>query len=487
MAQRQLITAETVRQAHAMGLAQIGVQPGAIVTWQARDDAARLGIVLAPGAASGEASGATAPAAASPRQGVARFGGSIPVWASVPLTTLPPAHRPGLANAPAAPAVDPFKAAGVMMAAPVPPATMPAAVASGSPVLAAPAAAGQPFVQAPMPAAFVPGPSIPAASAAAGQPVIQASMPAPVAASQPEFAVSAASQPARPAMSASNPMLALASALVAGLGAEQLRQLGQAFLTLAEQAQNLGKAACAPEQSSQQQVPGMQENQPLVQASSFGLPFVIQPAVPAGAPSHQAAPAQQPAGCSAKSTIDLNTDDIFSAVREQVLARVPAGTDPAVIDGMIRKALTEQGPGCGGSCVRCIKAASQATAQAAGVAPQAGAAWLQKTASAARVNSRALPLSPSNTGVGMMEVIAPEGASDMPAVGYVEWERGAFPWTFARSEALVVLEGELTVRVDGQAMTAGPGDVLAFDKGAQVTFEAQGRVRYAAVAPAVRG
>ena len=146
----------------------------------------------------------------------------------------------------------------------------------------------------------------------------------------------------------------------------------------------------------------MQEKQPLVQASSFGLPFVIEPAVPAGAPSYQAAPAQQATGCSAKSTIDLNTDDIFSAVREQVLARVPAGTDPAIIDGMIRKALTEQGPGCGGSCVRCIKAASQAAAQVAGVPPQAGSAWLQKTASAARVDSRALPLAQSNTGVGMM-------------------------------------------------------------------------------------
>ncbi|HIU17984.1 MAG TPA: DUF861 domain-containing protein [Candidatus Avidesulfovibrio excrementigallinarum] len=459
MAQRQLITAETVRQAHTMGLTQIGVQPGAIVTWQARDDAAQLGIVLAPGAASGEASGATAPAAVPPRQGVARFGSSIPVWASVPLTTLPPAHKPEPVIAAAAPAAGPVKAVEPFAAVAAAPAAMPAPAVAGPAVLAAPAAVSS-------------------------QPATQAFMPAALAAGQTGFAFPAASQPAQPAASgASNPMLALASALMAGLGAEQLRQLGQAFLTLAEQAQNLGKAACAPEQSSQQQVPGMQENQPLVPASSFGLPFVIQPAVPAGAPSYQAAPAQQSAGCSAKAAIDLNTDDIFSAVREQVLARVPAGTDPAIIDGMIRKALTEQGPGCGGSCVRCIKAASQA----AGVAPQPGAAWLQKTASAARVDSRALPLSPSNTGVGMMEVIAPESASEMPAVGYVEWERGAFPWTFARAEALVVLEGELTVRVDGQVLTAGPGDVLAFDKDAQVTFEAQGRVRYAAVAPAVRG
>ena len=462
MAQRQLITAETVRQAHNMGLAQIGVQPGAIVTWQARDDAARLGIVLAPGAASGEASGATAPAAVPPRQGVERFGGSIPVWASIPLTTLPPAHQPEPAVTPAAPVIAP-SAAGAFMAAPV------TSLAAGQPIMPAPAAGSQPGAPImPLAPAAVPG------TPAFGQPVVAAP------------AVN--SQPYAPAASdTSGAMAALAKAFVAGLGAEQLRQLGQAFLTLAEQAQNLGKATCAPEQSSQQQVPGMQENQPLVPASSFGLPFVIQPAVPAGAPSYQAAPAQQSAGCSAKAAIDLNTDDIFSAVREQVLARVPAGTDPAIIDGMIRKALTEQGPGCGGSCVRCIKAASQAAAQATGVAPQAGAAWLQKTASAARVNSRALPLAQSNTGVGMMEVIAPEASSEMPAVGYVEWESGAFPWTFARAEALVVLEGELTVRVDGQVMTAGPGDALAFEKGAQVTFETHGRVKYAAVAPAVRG
>lgn len=83
--------------------------------------------------------------------------------------------------------------------------------------------------------------------------------------------------------------------------------------------------------------------------------------------------------------------------------------------------------------------------------------------------------------VGVMEVLSP-ALGDAAAVGYLEWENMTVPWTFRRPEALVILEGAVTLSIEGTAFSAAAGDVFTLPAGSEVELSASGHVKCVTVA-----
>ncbi len=175
------------------------------------------------------------------------------------------------------------------------------------------------------------------------------------------------------------------------------------------------------------------------------------------------------------STLTVNSDDLFGEIRRQVLQALPQSgqLEPQFVDTLIRKAMSEKGPGCGGGCRHCAKAEQPTVASEDG--------WLCRVGGVSRVNSAALTFGqPGAENVGMIQVL---GGNDAPAnVGYIQIENGAYPWVFEQSEVLVVLEGELSIEVNNQSVIARAGDTCTFVAGTQVMFGARGRTKYTTIA-----
>ena len=62
--------------------------------------------------------------------------------------------------------------------------------------------------------------------------------------------------------------------------------------------------------------------------------------------------------------------------------------------------------------------------------------------------------------------------------GLMEMEDTTFPWTLNYDEMDYVIEGRLTIRVGGEEITAGPGEVLYIPKGSSIQFSVAGRARF---------
>lgn len=67
------------------------------------------------------------------------------------------------------------------------------------------------------------------------------------------------------------------------------------------------------------------------------------------------------------------------------------------------------------------------------------------------------------------------------AGGYMDWQKASFSRTVEFPEIGIVIEGELQLTVGGKTLTAKPGDMVYFPKGAQVVYSAPARVRIACV------
>lgn len=65
--------------------------------------------------------------------------------------------------------------------------------------------------------------------------------------------------------------------------------------------------------------------------------------------------------------------------------------------------------------------------------------------------------------------------------GFMEWEKATFSRTVEFPEIGIVLEGELRLTVGGKTLTAAPGDMVYFPKGAQIVYSASAKVRIACV------
>ena len=62
--------------------------------------------------------------------------------------------------------------------------------------------------------------------------------------------------------------------------------------------------------------------------------------------------------------------------------------------------------------------------------------------------------------------------------GLMEMENTTFSWTLNYDEMDYVIEGELSILIGGEKVTAGPGEVIYIPKGSSIQFSVSGRARF---------
>ena len=62
--------------------------------------------------------------------------------------------------------------------------------------------------------------------------------------------------------------------------------------------------------------------------------------------------------------------------------------------------------------------------------------------------------------------------------GLMVMEGSTFPWKLDYDEMDYVVEGRLDILVDGDRVSAGPGEVVYIPKGSSIQFSAEGKVRF---------
>ena len=62
--------------------------------------------------------------------------------------------------------------------------------------------------------------------------------------------------------------------------------------------------------------------------------------------------------------------------------------------------------------------------------------------------------------------------------GIMEMRQTTFPWTLHYDEIDYVIEGELSILIDGQTITAGPGEVILIPKDSSISFSVPNFARF---------
>ena len=62
--------------------------------------------------------------------------------------------------------------------------------------------------------------------------------------------------------------------------------------------------------------------------------------------------------------------------------------------------------------------------------------------------------------------------------GLMVMERTTFPWTLNYDEIDYVIEGQLTIIIDGKRVTAGPGEIILIPKGSSIHFSVENKARF---------
>lgn len=62
--------------------------------------------------------------------------------------------------------------------------------------------------------------------------------------------------------------------------------------------------------------------------------------------------------------------------------------------------------------------------------------------------------------------------------GLMEMEDTTFSWTLNYDEMDYVIEGQLSILIGGERVTAGPGEVIYIPKGSSIQFSVSGRARF---------
>ena len=62
--------------------------------------------------------------------------------------------------------------------------------------------------------------------------------------------------------------------------------------------------------------------------------------------------------------------------------------------------------------------------------------------------------------------------------GLMEMEDTTFPWTLNYDEMDYVIDGELSILIGGEKITAGPGEVIYIPKGTSIQFSVSGKARF---------
>ena len=62
--------------------------------------------------------------------------------------------------------------------------------------------------------------------------------------------------------------------------------------------------------------------------------------------------------------------------------------------------------------------------------------------------------------------------------GIMEMRETTFPWTLHYDEIDYVIEGELSILIDGQTITAGPGEIILIPKDSSISFSVANFARF---------
>jgi ethanolamine utilization protein EutQ len=154
------------------------------------------------------------------------------------------------------------------------------------------------------------------------------------------------------------------------------------------------------------------------------------------------------------------------AIRGAILEKLPPGcVSDEVVDQLIRKAIEERRAGSGAADHGASSFTSKRIAR--GI----------KHVGADSVTFGIFDGAGAENQVGLTDVVTKQDGSPM-AAGYMAWSDCFFPWTLTYDEIDVVLEGELHIRSEGQAVVGRPGDVIYIPKGAVIEFGTPSRVRF---------
>ena len=63
-------------------------------------------------------------------------------------------------------------------------------------------------------------------------------------------------------------------------------------------------------------------------------------------------------------------------------------------------------------------------------------------------------------------------------VGLMVMEQTTFPWTLNYDEVDYVIEGRLDILINGDIVSAGPGELILIPKGSSIQFSAKDRARF---------
>ena len=62
--------------------------------------------------------------------------------------------------------------------------------------------------------------------------------------------------------------------------------------------------------------------------------------------------------------------------------------------------------------------------------------------------------------------------------GLMVMEHTTFPWTLNYDEIDYVVDGTLSILIDGKCVTAGPGEIILIPKGASIQFSVKDKARF---------
>lgn len=62
--------------------------------------------------------------------------------------------------------------------------------------------------------------------------------------------------------------------------------------------------------------------------------------------------------------------------------------------------------------------------------------------------------------------------------GLMVMENTTFPWTLNYDEIDYVIEGQLSILIDGKCVTAGPSEIILIPKGSSIQFSVRDRARF---------
>lgn len=93
------------------------------------------------------------------------------------------------------------------------------------------------------------------------------------------------------------------------------------------------------------------------------------------------------------------------------------------------------------------------------------------------INASAVELEPFDTGkpgdrVRLKDVITSKENKNL-AAGFLEITETEFDWSLPYDEIDVVVEGELTIKINGKEIVGKPGDLILLPKGSKFTWSAK--------------